>query len=196
MKTLDEMIDSRDNRDVVSFFNRLVFCIRNVYWWIRHSITNNYRVIKIRSLKPGYYDVDTRLFHGAFDLLVEFCEVELAHMEMFKVKVPWWKSRRAYQKAHAEELVMKYFDWAENYKDENDPTQGHPKAQYHKELRELYVWWKHTRPARLDPTKYWSANRKSDSQALQKSMAMDAAYEDEDTKQFIRLVNSRAAMWT
>ena len=43
--------------------------------WIRFRI-KNYTKIQIRSLKPGYYENDTLLLHGMFQLLVDFVELE------------------------------------------------------------------------------------------------------------------------
>jgi hypothetical protein len=160
---------------------------------------NNYRVLRIKSLPAGYYDADTRLFFGAFDLLVEFCEVELAWLAMSDedVKVPWWQTKNQYRKTHAEQLVMKYFKWSEEFKEKLDgQVYRHPKLDSHKELKDLYVWFKHTRPNRPDPTEFWSKNRKTDSQAFQKSQIMENAQEDEDTENFVRLVKSRSALWT
>lgn len=193
-RTPKEIIEAR-NRKGPSLMTQLTRYLNNWYRWVRYRTFDRYNVIKITSLKPGYYDKDTQLLFGAFDLLVKFCEVELAWLEMYKVKVPWWQTREQYRKAHAEELVLQYFKWAEEYRDESSPTQGHPKSEYHKELRELYHWWKHTRPARLDSVKYW-ANNGRNKEAFKRSVEMDDAYEAEDTANFVRLVKARGAMWT
>jgi hypothetical protein len=203
MRTLDDLIEDRDNRSKTpSIMDRFVSWMNAAGWKLRRYLHRDYRNVKITSLPRGYYDADTRLFYAAFDLLVEFVEVELAWMALImpeegeEVKLPWWQTKNAYQKAHAEELAMQYFKWAEEYVDENDPTQGHPKAAAHKELKALYLWWKYERPVRINPTDYYWNNRKSDDQALKKSMSMEESFEAEDTANFIRLVKSRGAMWT
>jgi hypothetical protein len=204
MKTLDDLIDERDNRHkkTPNTMDRFVAWMNAAYWKLRCYLHKDYRNVKITSLPRGYYDADTRLFYSAFDLLVEFIETELAWMALILpeegegIVLPWWQTKNAYLKAHAEELAMSYFKWAKEYVDADNPTQGHPKAEAHKELKELYLWWKHDRPVRINPTEYYWEHRKVDSEALQKSMAMEESFEAEDTANFIRLVKNKGAMWT
>lgn len=48
----------------------------NAWWWVMHRIhpSHRYNMIKIRSLKPGYYDPSTRMVHACFDLVAEYVE--------------------------------------------------------------------------------------------------------------------------
>jgi hypothetical protein len=57
--------------------------------WIRYRAFDRYHIIKT-TLKPGYYDMDTRLIHAMFDMLVDFVEVEKARMNVvFTKQKPW-----------------------------------------------------------------------------------------------------------
>jgi hypothetical protein len=49
--------------------------LHDLIWWTKHRTTNRYHVIKT-GLKPGWWDVDTRLLHASFTLLENFVELE------------------------------------------------------------------------------------------------------------------------
>lgn len=152
-------------------------------WRVRRSIFKRYNIIKINSLDWGCYaDPDVRLFHGAFDLLVDFVEGEFAwsYLTGSDIKIPWWQTHKRYLKKHAEELADKCFDWSTTLAD--SPTQ----AQTAAEVREIYNWYKYKRPNRP------STSYKRASEALR----LEEEYRNEDTEYFIRLVKIRGALWT
>lgn len=55
--------------------------IKKITDFIAFRTTKRYNVIKIRSLKPNYYDKDTILLHAVMQLVVDYVEIELASEE-------------------------------------------------------------------------------------------------------------------
>lgn len=49
---------------------------RDLYWGFMHRTFSRFNKVEIRSLKPGYYDVDHRILHASFQLLKDFVEKE------------------------------------------------------------------------------------------------------------------------
>jgi hypothetical protein len=50
--------------------------IDSIYYWIRYRTFDKYHVVKT-DLKPGYCDIDERMFRACFALLGQFVELEL-----------------------------------------------------------------------------------------------------------------------
>jgi hypothetical protein len=97
-------------------------------------------------------------------------------------------------------------------------------AEKARELLDLYHWWKYIRPQRIDPMilSGWSAlvderealgdglsglnylsnrnktpeQKKREREAIDRTNKIEAAYDDEDTQQLIRLIKLRKSMWT
>lgn len=161
--------------------------INNVRYAIRHRTVDKYHIIKINSLKPGYYDTDTRMLHGMFSLLVDYVELELA---------PWneWAEEQDEEnppvKKSAREHGLEHLDWEMSLEEELQ-------AKSAKEIKELYLWWKDVRPARPNP---WNVAKdvwgEKDAQKYVWLDAMEQAQYDEDTEMLIRLIKIRKALWT
>jgi hypothetical protein len=105
--------------------------------------------------------------------------------------------------------------------DKNSEDYGNPTGQAKgaQEILDLYRWWKIERPKRPDPmdASGWSAycemrrdngydfldfedktpeEAEMSKTALEKSQAMEDAYEKEDTEMMIRLIKIRDSLWT
>lgn len=50
--------------------------LHDIKWWIRYRTTHKFHTVKIPTLKPGWYDTDTRLLHASFALLENYVERE------------------------------------------------------------------------------------------------------------------------
>lgn len=81
-------VDTKANFPVQYFFREtlrtwfsvtIVYKIERAYWWFIHRFhpKHRYHVIKPRSLKPGYHDPCTRIFHTVFDELSKYAENKL-----------------------------------------------------------------------------------------------------------------------
>lgn len=185
-------------------------------------------------IKPGdWCDVGNRFLPCLFNELVDFVEVETAwhHVlwneeERKKYNVPWWRSGwLRWRTWRCPEAGMAHLIWASGLKNHDfcspgDPEYGKPTPQAiaAKEIIDLYVWWKHIRPQRLDPhdASGWTeicANRRKDSddilwedktpeeaaatkKALDMSNDLEAQYDQEDEEMMIRLIKVRNSLWT
>lgn len=52
--------------------------MHNLFWSFRWRFEkkHQYHIIRPRTLQPGYHDLDTRMIHAIFEMVVTFCEVE------------------------------------------------------------------------------------------------------------------------
>lgn len=103
------------------FVRRRIHIVKEFVWAIRHRTINRYDVVKLRSLKPGYHDSDTRMLAACFDLMCVYVE--------HKVDV--------YDLKNVEKLIAKLNEW-------------HVETQedHYAELAVLYWWWMIERPQR------------------------------------------------
>ena len=140
----------------------------------RYYIKNRYfdRTHLLRTgLKPGsYHECDTRLMDGIMTTLVDFVEIDKAHMQTVwgdredrkKYQLPWWRRSRWFRWSRWRSAAagLAYLHWEAGlvneafwYSDPNDPAIGQPTPQAlaAKEIINIYEWWVIHRPARLDP---------------------------------------------
>jgi len=203
--------------DTIPFWFRTTFIhpVSAAKYWIRYRVFDKYHIIKT-GLKPDHYDMDTRLLHGMFNMLVDFVEVEKAWMNVvFTNRRPWtawgrtrwWRSRKE---------GLNYLDWEISLSKPHLPEdeRNERQAKEAQEIKDLYIWWKDIRPNRLDPsdTSGWSnvcsrwnvmsdkdeseEKRKEIDTALKKLTELEEQYEKEDTEMMKRLIDVRKALWT
>lgn len=121
-------------------------------------------------LRPGqYHEISERMLHGLFNTLVDFVEVEKAHMQVIwglaldrkKYDLPWWRRIHwfRWQEWRNAQAGLDHLAWettlvhdADWFSDTNHPLIGQPtpQAETAKEILELYHWWKSVRPLRPD----------------------------------------------
>jgi len=147
--------------DVFDMLQNIVMYPADVVHAARYYIKNRFfdkiHYLPTR-LEPGrHYDVDTRLLHGLFETLIDFVEVEKAHMHLWLEEKPQplryrfpllrWTSIRS------RELGMKYLAWETTLdKPDLEPEQRcDGQAEVAREIIALYTWWKDVRPLRKDP---------------------------------------------
>ena len=168
-------------------------------------------------LKPGhYYELDYRILHGLFNELVDFVEIEYAHMAKWtdqdKGKKYKFKSGRCI------EAGIDYLNWAcglkynKDYRvTKKDPKYGKPthQAVSAQKIKQLYLWWK-DRPNRPEPMAVaglsWDKNKednlmggkilKKELLEFKKLEKIEADYEKEDTKMLIELIKIRKELWS
>ena len=134
------------------------------YWWVMHRTVHRYNIIKIRTLSPDYYDVDTRLLHGIFELLT-------GHYLREKERIARY-GEKDFAKANAEweeellkdekEYEARKNEFLEEFKTVTDPKRKRilesvikgfgELTQYRAwiEVQVLYDWWVNVRPKRND----------------------------------------------
>lgn len=214
--TSEQWSEWRDNSktnhpNIYWFTEEFLNKAQNFIYWpydrycdVRHYLYNGF-VTKPHYLKTGfkfgrYYEIDDRMLYGMFETLVDFIEIEKAHMGSwnhpeYKSINPWWKEWRC------PEAGLAHLDWEisleKPQKDEDGkeiPFSDSPRqAESAKEQLALYNWWKYTRPNRPDPYKviHGKGNKKYD-----KIIQMEDEYRREDEEMLIRLVKIREHLWT
>jgi hypothetical protein len=199
---------------VLPKIQNIVYFPYDVYSTVKTYVRNRY-IDKIHYLKTGlkpgrYYDLDTRILHGLFNELVDFVEIELAHLSL-------WDTNKKYkfQKGRCVEAAHDYFDWVTNLKydkdyglSEDDEKYGKltDQAKNYRKIKKLYEWWKNIRPNRKHPydnpslgdiaeicdNKKYSKKKK----VYLKAYQLEQEQENEDTKMLLELIKLRKNLWT
>lgn len=122
--------------DVRIIVGRQKHRIRDQWWKIRHRTTDRFHIVNT-GLKPGYHDINERMLHASFALLVEYVEIGLASKNFEdNGKDPIKRG-------------LAYLDW-----EINDPQCAGHQADTAATVKDLYLWWTVERPNRLNS---WSA---------------------------------------
>lgn len=194
--------------------------VTDLPYTLRMKYVTRYDIIRT-GLPRSYHDGDTRMLHGMFSILVDFVEIEKAHMQyVFSENTdprPWYARRPfrflSYRDAQA---GLEYLAWEMSLDDgsefgQDNVTQSHAAREIHS----LYMWWKHQRPQRLDPydasgwTDYCKQHYENterdfldehaDDQTgplLKRLHEIEDSYSQEDQDNLIRLVKVRNHLWT
>jgi hypothetical protein len=181
-------------------YNETKFYIRNRWIDKTHYLKTG--------LKPGHYhEFDERILHGLFNELVDYVEMELAHLSL-------WDQTKKYEfkNGRSIEAAYDYFKWQNNLKEKNEQGRKVLASQAHdsRKIQKLYEWWKNKRPYRPDPYEASGYNSllkdddiwKTDSSSRQrkkiinKSMQIEKQYDDEDTEMLIEFIKLRHSLWT
>ncbi|KKN19522.1 hypothetical protein LCGC14_0944820 [marine sediment metagenome] len=175
------------------------------YWWVRYRTTHrHYRVIKPRTLEPGYYDERTLILHGAFEVLVEYWE------HFYRTNVSWWPTKGEIDSYEVDIIQAKTDKEKEFIQAERDCL-ADQKAHYD-EAHALHIWWTKTRPSRTHPkgptlpkelgSLGWLDNKHKDDPRviayrahLDEYNKLDCQWEEEDQEMLIRLVKIRQSLW-
>lgn len=194
------------------FVQDVVYFIPDVYHNIRYKLrlrfVKRFFCLDTKLSRWEYLEIDTRILHGLFETLVDFVEIEKAHLYKISNDQTDHLSDREAGLAHLEwemELTDADFDGP------GDPT---PQAIAAREIKDLYVWWKDIYPNRPDPydvtgwTEYCAskeypfAPEKDDAERmavramLKNIQALVEQQENEETEMLIRLIKIRKEMWT
>lgn len=190
--------------------------LKDIERWIAHRTYDKCHVVKT-DLKPGYYDIDTRMLHSNFTLLVDFVEIDKASLQYFFTsheRTKKFGSRVNFNnltKAQKKELGLQYLDWEINTDEPFFPEIQRDSA---KETKELYLWWTDVRPSRIDPydkykeelNKFGESIYKLTVKDIKKAKKVNAIfkkigkleeqYDKEDETMLIRLMKVRRSLWT
>jgi hypothetical protein len=120
----------------------------NLVTSLKSKYIRKHNLIKINSLKDDeWYDTDTRMMHGMFQLLVDFVELEKSHMQIMLSEKNTTRRMRKVNYRSAE-MGLKYLDWEISLKKEEGGTN---QSKHAKIIKELFIWWKFNRPMRTEP---------------------------------------------
>ena len=173
----------------------VVYFPSDVYYQIKYYIKNRW-IDKTHYLKTGlkvgqWHDLDTRIIYGIFNELVDYVEIELAHLSK------WNKDKKyKFKNGRCVEAAYDYFNWAEKLKD--SPTQ----SENAKVIREIYEWWTITRPNRPDPYVddddgiFSRPLLEEQKQAIKINHDIEESYDNEDSEMLIKLIKIRKGLWS
>lgn len=168
----------------------LIYYPSDLCYSIRSYLKNRY-VTKTHNLKTGlekgeWYDLDTRILHALFNELVEFVEIELAHLSKYDRN-----KKYKFKNGRCIEAAYDYFEWANNLPEESYGTQREDSIK----IKELYEWWTKQRPYRDDPL--MTITKESHGEEYYKLIDdIEKDYEKEDTAKLIELIKIRGSLWT
>lgn len=160
------------------YLQNFVYFPIDLYSSIKSYIRNRF-FDKIHYLKTGltpgeWYDFDHRLLHGIFNELVDFVEIELAHLGKWGNETKKYK----FKKGRCIEASYDYFKWASELKENGELTsQAHAAIK----IKKIYEWWKYERPSKID---------------FFDSIEEEMKQEEEDTQMLIEIINLRKHLWT
>ncbi len=187
---------------------------------LKSKYIRKHNLIRINSLKDDeWYNTDTRMMHGMFGLLVDFVELEKAHMQVIfsEEDAPRYMRKANYRNG---DLGLKYLDWEISLGKEGGMNQ----SKNAKQIKALYLWWKYERPLRTelmdvkgsmgistnefysdtydDAISFTALGRKIDKNPeLYKDVNeaynnAEKKYEKEDEQMLTKLIKIRKSLWT
>ena len=210
---------------IPSWLGRMETRYRDIKYWVLHRTTDKYHIIRTE-LKPGYYDVDTRLMYGMFALLKMYVEEECSHMYYFCHKDAPKPNKWNKRSLGIRHLVYDIFS---DYKENERPKEGSDEyiiitnqMARCKEILDLYSWWVFDRPRRPDPMEtsglsewydkvekkhgdiFLTIDRENQTEEENaewrvmhnKDMEIEEAYQKEDTEMMKKLIDLRGSLWT
>ena len=209
-------------RDFIYPINRKYHAVRD---WILYRTTHRYHFLNT-GLKPGYYEIETKMLHVNFNMLKDFVEVEQAQIgywssDEYKIKASWCeKYIPFYYKVfpfRRPDLGVKHFEWASTLDDPNLPLYERSEIQaiQAREILVLYKWWTEIRPYRKeiecvpyddqglgifgcldDDFNKEAEDYKAHIESMDKANKQDEDWKNEDEEMLIRLIKIRNALWT
>ena len=203
----------------------ITFPFNNIRQWFRYRFFDRYHIIDTK-LPPDYHEVDTRLMHGMFSLLVDFVEIEKAWMQVvfdnkarYNYKYPWWSIKKFKSFRH-KQAGLDNLKWEMTLDSPSTPIsdQSPSQAAAAREIWELYHWWTRIRPIRPDPNEIsgwgeWirvngsrsifdpsvplTAEQHANRSKMNKMVLdIEDAYDKEDEEMMIRIIKIRRHLWT
>jgi len=176
--------------------------IDNVYCYIKNRYITKTHYAPTYLIPGRWYEVDHRLLHSMFGLLIDFIEIDKANMQRScsttdqNDQVSWYQSERS------PKLGIKYLEWEKTLTGDSG-TQ----AQSATDQLELYNWWKCIRPNRIDPfittgynnyceTIKWNHPGHDELRdMLNQIYDIENKYNIEDTVMMEKLVEIRHSLW-
>lgn len=175
-------------------------------WWHNRFVSKTHYLKT--GLKPGkFHELDERIMHGLFNELVEFVEVDLAHMGSYGEG-----KKYRFLFGRCPEAGVDHLLWAKDltqgedgFVQEGDPDYNKPtpQAESAAEILKIYIWWKRVRPFRPDPhdesrwSEFYDQEESEERHAAANRLEeIEAEYESEDDAMLHTLIKIRRHLWT
>lgn len=172
---------------IPDFWYDIISPISNLYYKIRCRI-RKYYLIDTKLNRYQYYDIDTRMLWANFSLLTEFVDIELSNMYSISYDKTYTGSKGL---AYCMEIVDNW-DLGEHTRTLFDEDYVNKEKVLYKEILDLYIWWNHTRPIRIDPYDQHDGTIEN----TKKCFNIEKEYNAEDQDMLIRLIKIRERLWT
>lgn len=154
--------------------------------YLRNRYITQTHVLKSDLKKGQWYDLDTRILHALFNELVEFVEIELAHLSK-------WDPNKKYKFKNGRciEAAYDYFEWANNLTEDYSEKQKEDSIK----IKKLYEWWIKERPKRSNPL--MTITKETHGKYYFRLIdEIEQEYAQEDTNKLIELIKIRGSLWT
>jgi hypothetical protein len=184
----------------------MFYHFRKIVDYVAFRTTKNYTAIKIKSLKPNYWDKDTLMLHAVMQLVVDYVEIELSALQLadknqdsFKEKLyrylPW--PVRPSNLIRSRERGLKYINYIKSFDGQDDEsTPLKEQIEHMKILENVYLWWKDVYPNRIDPDVLSGFNLDYSCDKAIKSIEIEENYYKEESSMLNLIVNIRGSLWT
>lgn len=145
------------------WFEKLNNRMQRILMWCRYRVQPSHKYHLIDTgLTPTYHEIDTRMLHGMFNMLKEFCEEEQPYHDWCWTSIDDEnKGKKPKKFKRGREAALESFKWQKAlvYKAEEldsvedaeligKPTEQAKRAE---EIEKLYLWWVDVYPNRRDP---------------------------------------------
>lgn len=204
---------------------RIIDPIRDTRAWIRYRTFDKYHVIKTHLKPGYQDFDERCLhgmFNMLVDYVeCELAHKSAMFVSEDRQQLPWYsKGWLRFKNARRPQIGINHLKWETTLDSQSTPTASRSdwQAEKARDIMDLYHWWKYVRPNRKDPMDLsgWSqlcaerrsrgiqplsdkgltkADKKRERECLDKSAAIEQAFEDEDTNQLIRLIKIRKGLW-
>lgn len=160
--------------------------------YLRNRFISKTHTLQTRLKKGQWHEFEERLLCGCFEALVDFVEVEIG---------------MGYKPYRSRQRGLEHLEWESNLEYDKDGGMGlddggngvpTPQALTAIKIRELYLWWKDTRPNRPDP---WDLVKRAEDELSYEERygCMDLlteSYHQEDEERLIELIKLRQTIWS
>jgi len=198
--------------------------LSHIAWAIRYRTVRKYHLVDTK-LNPGYHEIDTRMLHANFELLVDYVEIECANMaevaDRAELTAPrgwrgdWFPRVAKIKEGRSRELGMQHLNWETTLAsptlnvNERSPDQAARAVQ----VIILYTWWKDVYPNRemlespdrngvgleFLSAKWKKENPEMDEKIRQWSInshIQELEWDKEEEEMLIALMRIRKGLWT
>lgn len=174
--------------------------LKDFKWWFiwRFHPEHQYNVVKI-DLKSGYYNVDTRMLHACFSLLVEFIEKEHEGREDFLKNIEGIKKEYPNDHQHwtiSKEEAMALYDWWKVQRPSDHAANDKEFSEYYKNVETVFEKEFNPNGTARAFSRIRSVDRNVEKKPRGYFQDQENALDMKDEEMLIRLMKIRQSLWT
>lgn len=201
----------------------IISILSHFAWAIQYRTIHKYHLVDTK-LDPGYHEIDKRMLHANFELLVDYVEIECANMATaFKSKerkaaMGWRRHLPAFlrfSEFRSRDLGIKHLEWETTLASPtmNEYERSTGQAQRAVQVILLYTWWKEVYPNRKELespdqasvgleflSKRWKKENPDMSEKISQwsrdHFQQELDWDKEEQEMLIALMKIRKGLWT